>query len=216
MSSNKAPSTPHYSEDPSRFPMEGGCCCGHVRYRLERAPLVTQCCHCTSCQRETGTAFAINVLIEPSYFTVLPSAPPTLPARRGAPDVFPSAGPLPPPAPAPSSPNSNSNSDGPFLRTMLPQESGEGQITTHCPVCFSAVWTQYGGSGRRLLFVRGGTLDRAWLITPDVHLYVRSKRDFIVLNDGIPQFEEFYNRKNVWRADSLERFERVMLKKEAE
>ena len=43
---------------------EGGCTCGHVRYRLTSAPLYVHCCHCRWCQRETGTAFALNALIE--------------------------------------------------------------------------------------------------------------------------------------------------------
>jgi len=45
-------------------PAEGGCTCGHVRYRMGSAPLVVHCCHCRWCQRETGTAFALNAVIE--------------------------------------------------------------------------------------------------------------------------------------------------------
>ncbi|HKP19059.1 MAG TPA: GFA family protein [Gaiellaceae bacterium] len=43
---------------------EGGCACGAVRYRLTSDPLFTNCCHCLSCQRQTGSAFVINLLIE--------------------------------------------------------------------------------------------------------------------------------------------------------
>jgi len=43
---------------------EGGCTCGAVRYRMTAAPLFVHCCHCTWCQRETGSAFAVNALIE--------------------------------------------------------------------------------------------------------------------------------------------------------
>ncbi|MFN0155538.1 MAG: GFA family protein [Gaiella sp.] len=43
---------------------EGGCSCGAVRYRLTAEPLFVNCCHCRNCQRQTGTAFAINLLIE--------------------------------------------------------------------------------------------------------------------------------------------------------
>ncbi len=45
---------------------EGGCTCGTVRYSLTRAPLIVHCCHCTWCQRETGSAFAVNIMIETS------------------------------------------------------------------------------------------------------------------------------------------------------
>jgi hypothetical protein len=44
--------------------MEGGCACGAVRYRLTAEPLFVHCCHCFSCQRQSGAAFAINILIE--------------------------------------------------------------------------------------------------------------------------------------------------------
>lgn len=43
---------------------DGGCTCGHVRYRMTSKPMFVHCCHCTWCQRETGTAFAVNALIE--------------------------------------------------------------------------------------------------------------------------------------------------------
>lgn len=43
---------------------EGGCACGAVRYKMESGPLIVHCCHCTWCQRQNGSAFAVNALIE--------------------------------------------------------------------------------------------------------------------------------------------------------
>jgi len=43
---------------------EGGCTCRAVRYRMASTPLFVHCCHCSWCQRETGTAFALNAMIE--------------------------------------------------------------------------------------------------------------------------------------------------------
>ena len=54
---------------------EGGCACGKVRYRLNREPMFVHCCHCTSCQTETGSAFAINALIESEQVETLQGAP---------------------------------------------------------------------------------------------------------------------------------------------
>lgn len=48
----------------ARHILEGGCNCGGIRYRLESAPLFVHGCHCRWCQRETGSAFAINAMIE--------------------------------------------------------------------------------------------------------------------------------------------------------
>jgi hypothetical protein len=46
------------------FPIEGGCDCRHVRYRMTTAPLFVHCCHCRWCQRESGASFALNAMIE--------------------------------------------------------------------------------------------------------------------------------------------------------
>lgn len=59
----------------SDFPLEGGCDCGQVRYRLESPPLFTHCCHCRWCQRESGASYALNALIETSRLTVLAGEP---------------------------------------------------------------------------------------------------------------------------------------------
>lgn len=42
----------------------GGCACGSVRYRLSLPPLFVHCCHCTRCQRESGTAFVTHAVME--------------------------------------------------------------------------------------------------------------------------------------------------------
>jgi hypothetical protein len=44
--------------------LDGGCACGALRYRLTSAPMFVNCCHCLNCQRQTGSAFVINMLIE--------------------------------------------------------------------------------------------------------------------------------------------------------
>src|SRR5207244_12952707 len=56
-------------------PVEGGCACGAVRYRLTSDPLITHCCHCLNCQRQTGSAFVINMVIEADRVEFLAGAP---------------------------------------------------------------------------------------------------------------------------------------------
>jgi len=55
--------------------MEGGCSCGEVRYRLGAKPMFVHCCHCLDCQRQTGSAFVLNALIETELVEVLSGAP---------------------------------------------------------------------------------------------------------------------------------------------
>jgi len=59
----------------SVFPLEGGCDCRHVRYRMETAPLFVHCCHCRWCQRESGASFALNAMIEADRVTGLGAEP---------------------------------------------------------------------------------------------------------------------------------------------
>ncbi len=57
------------------YGLEGGCSCGAMRYRLTSAPMFVHCCHCTWCQRETGTAFVLNALIEKDRVEILSGEP---------------------------------------------------------------------------------------------------------------------------------------------
>ena len=56
-------------------PLEGGCTCRAVRYRLASGPMFVNCCHCRWCQRETGASFALNALIEADRVTLLQGRP---------------------------------------------------------------------------------------------------------------------------------------------
>ena len=50
--------------------ISGRCACSSVTLRLLGPPIVTHCCHCTECQRTTGSAFSINAMIEPDRLVV--------------------------------------------------------------------------------------------------------------------------------------------------
>ena len=55
--------------------LDGGCACGAVRYRLAGAPMFVHCCHCLDCQRQTGSAFVLNALIETTAVILLDAQP---------------------------------------------------------------------------------------------------------------------------------------------
>ena len=46
-----------------------------MRYRLTTEPLIVHCCHCLNCQRQTGSAFVINILIEADRVELLEGEP---------------------------------------------------------------------------------------------------------------------------------------------
>ena len=74
-----------------------------------------------------------------------------------------------------------------------------------CPTCHVAVFSQY--TLRAVRFVRGGTLDDPSGVTPDVHIYTRSKLRWVELPDSAPAFSTYYDMNKLWPAASLERFE---------
>ena len=61
--------------DQSDYPLDGGCTCTAVRYSLTTAPLFVHCCHCRWCQRETGSAFVLNAMIEADRVSLLQGMP---------------------------------------------------------------------------------------------------------------------------------------------
>ena len=70
---------------------EGRCSCGAVRFRLTSAPMFVHCCHCKDCQRQTGSAFVLNALIEADRVEVLSGEPEsvTMPTESGLPhDIY--------------------------------------------------------------------------------------------------------------------------------
>jgi hypothetical protein len=57
------------------FPVEGGCSCGAIRYRMDASPLAVYRCHCTRCQAYSGGAFGMGMPVRKEHFTVLRGAP---------------------------------------------------------------------------------------------------------------------------------------------
>lgn len=56
-------------------PAEGGCRCGRVRFRVTAPPLLTMACHCTGCQRMTGSAFSLSAAYPAAAFEVAAGEP---------------------------------------------------------------------------------------------------------------------------------------------
>ena len=86
-----------------------------------------------------------------------------------------------------------------------PSESGKGQKIVRCPDCHIALWSNYAGAGDALHFIRAGTLDEPDRLPPDVHISTASKQPWVVLPPGIPAFEEYYDRNELWPEESLAR-----------
>jgi hypothetical protein len=126
--------------------------------------LIVHCCHCRSCQRQTGSAFVVNALIERDEVALLEGEPTMVEA---------------------------------------PRDGGATQRIFRCPTCQIALWSEY--TTRRVRFVRVGTLDAPDALTPDVHIYTRSRMPWVVLPPDARAFEAYYDMDQVWLRESLER-----------
>jgi hypothetical protein len=70
---------------------EGRCACGAVRYHHTSAPMFIHCCHCLDCQRQTGSAFVLNAIIEADRIELDAGEPKpvTVPTDSGRPhDIY--------------------------------------------------------------------------------------------------------------------------------
>ena len=57
------------------LPMEGGCRCGKIRFRIVTAPLLTMACHCTGCQHMSASAFSTTVVVATDGFELIRGDP---------------------------------------------------------------------------------------------------------------------------------------------
>ena len=84
----------------------------------------------------------------------------------------------------------------------MPRDEGVQPIY-RCPRCRIALFSEYDWPWLR--FVRAGTFDAPRSVTPDVHIYTRSKLDWVSLPQSTPAFESFYDPGVVWSPASLKR-----------
>jgi hypothetical protein len=197
--------------------MQGGCACGNVRYQLQLPPLLVHCCHCTACQRQTGSAFATNAIVESSAVTLLPPASSSVAGSKTAPEVTPTGlmsafkdlmlG-------SQAADKGATDSDASETDMIfVPSQSGVGTAIVQCPACRTGLWTHYVDGGPHITYLRVGTLDLPWEVQPDAHIYTRSRREFITLRDDKPQFEEYYqDREALYRENTAERVQRLKAK----
>jgi len=86
----------------------------------------------------------------------------------------------------------------------MPTESGKPHIIYRCPDCKVALWSVYGGR-QQVRFIRVSTLDQPHAITPDVHIFTRSKVPWVQLPADTRAFDVYYDTKKEWPSESLAR-----------
>lgn len=149
---------------------QGGCICGSIRYQLSDDPLFIQACHCTHCQRSTGSAFMLTIVLEAEKLELLSGEPSRYDFSGG---------------------------------------SGLHYDLNYCGHCGTPVWGSIHNQPKGIAFIRAGTLDDTSDVKPAAHIYTGSKQDWVILGDDVPQFEEIYQREQLWPKASLERIQKL-------
>ncbi len=57
------------------YPLKGTCRCGHTKFEISAAPLVTCACHCRGCQRMSSSAFSLTMIMPAPAFQVTEGTP---------------------------------------------------------------------------------------------------------------------------------------------
>ena len=95
------------------------------------------------------------------------------------------------------------------LRSVkLTAGSGKPHEIFRCPDCGTAIYSKYHAAPGDTVLLRAGTLDHPETITPDVHIFTRSKLPWLQLPEGVPSFPAFYKLAEFWPEASRERLRR--------
>ena len=95
------------------------------------------------------------------------------------------------------------------VAVRMPTDSGGVHDIYRCAKCQTAVWSDYGGRPW-VRFVRVATLDDPTAITPDAHIFARSKQPWVGLPADAKVFDVFYDMQSLWPAQSLTRRQAAM------
>ncbi|MBC8242628.1 MAG: GFA family protein [Alphaproteobacteria bacterium] len=147
--------------------LSGGCACGRVRYQINDELMFTHACHCTDCQRTTGSAFVIHSVLARDELEI----------------------------------------EGETQAATLPTGSGVGCDIHFCAACGTYIWCHYLYHKVPVIALRAGTLDDPTQVRPQAHIYTRSMQPWLRLPDGVPAFDEAFDRNAVWPADSSRKYD---------
>jgi hypothetical protein len=95
--------------------------------------------------------------------------------------------------------------DAPLHSAMVPAGSGKPHEVFRCAKCGTALWSKYHAAPGDTVLLRAGTLDHPETVTPDVHIFTRSKVPWLPLPAGARSFEAFYKLPEIWPPESQQR-----------
>lgn len=159
------------------IPLKGHCVCRTLTYTLLAQPLITHCCHCSYCQQETGSAFALNTVIECYNFKITSSDQPAFANR-----------------PSPSSPDGSKH-----IVAHCPNPSCNVDIFSYYGGNRATVYVKFGSLDEQS---RKRVRPDVHIFTSSKVEWVELGAE---VERGVKVCDEFYNMEDVWTKKSLER-----------
>ena len=86
--------------------------------------------------------------------------------------------------------------------------SGHAHEVFYCESCGTRLWSKFQAVPGDTIMLRAGTLDDPASVTPDVHIFTRSKLPWVRLPDSARAFEGMYKLAEVWPDETRARFRR--------
>ncbi|KAH6620486.1 Mss4-like protein [Boeremia exigua] len=160
-------------------PLTGHCICKTLTYTVTVAPLITHCCHCTYCQQETGSAFALNTVIETYNFTLTSSTSPLIAQR-----------------PSPSAPDGSQH-----WVAYCPNPNCNTDVFAYYGANKATIYLKVGTLDAQS---RSRVRPDVHIFTSTKVEWVDLTRE---VERGAKVFEGFYDNRTVWSAESLRRLE---------
>lgn len=203
------------------FPWTGHCACNLVNYSIDASPLAINSCHCHHCQIESGSACAVNYVVEKSHFKYAPLLSSSFVpfflstllsitlllsvchhSSLQSISIF-----SPSHSPRSLTTTPRISTAQPLLSVATPSESKKNQLIVRCPRCYVALYSHYAMLGPTTVFVRLGTLDVAFAthLTPDFFIYQDFKMPWFCVPAGRTAFARFYAPAEEWSTEAKAR-----------
>jgi hypothetical protein len=176
------------SEDQHFAPLTGHCICKTVTYTLTAPPMITHCCHCTYCQKETGSAFALNAVIESYNFTITSPSYPAFANR-----------------PSPSAPDGSKH-----LVAYCPNRDCNTDVFSYYGGNKATAYVKVGTLDHES---RARVSPDVHIFTSTKVPWVDLSRE---AERGVKVFEGFYEQKDVWTEENLGRLAKLRAWKAAQ
>ena len=90
--------------------------------------------------------------------------------------------------------------------------SGKPHDSYFCGQCGSAIYSVYHAAPPYFRFLRSGSLDDTSWVKPDVHIFLKDRQQGVSIESQVPQYDGYYNFKDVWSEASQKRFKSIINK----